>query len=280
MGIINRKMGSIYLKKALTDKNPISMNEHLNKVVEYTTSKKDAKHVYSSLLSAINSAPEYLNLFVETMNQIREKSGENVIYDDVNLKNMGLTKLPDFSKFIVYGKFDCSYNKLSDLIGAPAAIEGDPIRYSFAEDEYIAGRNNFYARNNNLLTLKGAPSYVRGSFDVSNNKLKNLEGAPEQIRHILDCRGNPVLSLSGAKGVGCIKFDTFDIKNIDEAVANGPYGNYVGGPFIVRRYKKFPDDANWEEAEKHAAERLKENKEIVPEYNINRLKKAKDIRTH
>lgn len=96
----------------------------------------------------------------------------------VLLSSHELTKLPlRFRK--VSGYFDCSYNKLTSLEGAP---------------EYVG----FYfdCSNNKLTTLEGAPEYVSGFF-CSHNRLISLEGAPKSVRDFY-CSYNKLTSLEGA----------------------------------------------------------------------------------
>ena len=70
---------------------------------------------------------------------IRDLTEGFVIEGDLDLSNMNLTKLPDLSKVIINGNFNCA--------------------------------------NNNLASLKGAPKEVRGSFYCYNNYLSNLKGS-------------------------------------------------------------------------------------------------------
>ena len=77
---------------------------------------------------------------------------------DVNLMNLGLTKIP----------------------------------INFTE---VGG--GFFCDNNNLTSLKGAPEEVGRSFYCSYNKLTSLEGAPEKVGHDFDCSDNPLTSYKG-----------------------------------------------------------------------------------
>ena len=70
--------------------------------------------------------------------------------------------------------FDCRFNKLTSLKGAPEKV----------------GRE-FICRHNNLTSLEGAPERVGREFDCSDNKLTSLEGAPKKAGS-LDCRYNSV----------------------------------------------------------------------------------------
>ena len=66
------------------------------------------------------------------------------------------------------GDFDCSYNQLISLEGAPREVNDD-----------------FYCSHNKLTSLKGAPREVNGNFYCSDNKLTNsnikLVGSLEEI---------------------------------------------------------------------------------------------------
>jgi hypothetical protein len=81
----------------------------------------------------------------------------------------------------VTGDFNCSYNKLTNLEGAPQEVGGD-----------------FYCSNNQLKSLVGAPQVVKGDFSCSNNKLKSLVGAPQEVKGSFHCGNNKITSLEGA----------------------------------------------------------------------------------
>ena len=53
-------------------------------------------------------------------------------------------------------------------------------------------------RSSSLVSLKGAPKEVGGSFDCSGNALTTLEGAPKEVSCGLDCSHNKLTSLKGA----------------------------------------------------------------------------------
>ncbi len=89
---------------------------------------------------------------------------DKVIKGDVDLSDMGLTKLPDLSAVTVKGNFDCSYNRLTSLVGAPKSVGG-----------------YFYCYDNELTTLDGAPRSVGGDFYCSGNYLSDLMGVPQKI---------------------------------------------------------------------------------------------------
>jgi hypothetical protein len=71
----------------------------------------------------------------------------------VDLHDKGLTKLPlKFNK--VNGDFNCTFNNLKSLEGAPKEVNGD-----------------FYCYKNDLTSLEGASKEVTGNFYCSNNQL-------------------------------------------------------------------------------------------------------------
>ena len=69
------------------------------------------------------------------------------IIDKVDISNLGFEKIPDiFQDVIVEGNFDCSYNSLTSLEGAPEKVGGD-----------------FYCSNN---AVKFTEEQVRAVCDV------------------------------------------------------------------------------------------------------------------
>lgn len=99
---------------------------------------------------------------------------------DVDLDNLGLTKLP--INFIeVGGSFYCYDNKLTSLVGAPTKVGRD-----------------FYCSCNELTDLVGAPKEVGGTVDCSYNELTSLVGAPEKVGGSFYCSNNKLTSLKGA----------------------------------------------------------------------------------
>jgi len=82
---------------------------------------------------------------------------------DVNLRNLGLTKIPiNFTE--VDGNFYCHENKLSSLEGAPEKVGRD-----------------FDCYENKLTSLVGAPKEVGKNFVCWDNPLKSFEDKPEYI---------------------------------------------------------------------------------------------------
>ena len=91
----------------------------------------------------------------------------------LDLKKQGYTS--------VGGNFDCSWNKLTSLKGAPQKVGG-----------------NFDCSDNKLTSLEGAPQKVGGSFNCSGNNLTSLKGAPEEVEGSFYCKYTELTSLEGA----------------------------------------------------------------------------------
>ena len=88
---------------------------------------------------------------------------------NVDLRGLGLTKIPiNFTE--VGGDFNCSWNKFTDLEGAPEEVGG-----------------SFLCSWNQLTDLVGTPEKVGGSFYCSNNPLKSFEGRPKFIGGEFEC---------------------------------------------------------------------------------------------
>ena len=176
---------------------------------------------------------------VEEMNDVLKVLPDGyMLMCDVNLNNRGLEKLPDFSKLIVAGYFDCSGHEDSDsftLDGAPKVVVSDfYCNYCALQDlqgcpKIVGG--DFKMIGNSISSLKGAPEIVNGSFDCSSNVLESLEGAPKKIGKSFNCSWNKLESLEGApREVG----DAFDCKN-------NPLKSYKGKPDKIGRAFVYPD---------------------------------------
>ena len=85
-----------------------------------------------------------------------------------------LTEFPEYIQFgIVKGDFDCEFNHLSSLRGAPKEVGRD-----------------FYCNLNELTSLEGAPKKVGRDFGCYRNNLTSLEGAPREVGGLFDCSHN------------------------------------------------------------------------------------------
>jgi hypothetical protein len=114
---------------------------------------------------------------------------------DVDLNNKRLSKIPiNFGR--VGGYFNCTYNRLTTLEGAPREVEGgfycgyNGLTTLKGSPREVGG--NFYCHNNGLTTLEGVPHRVLGDFYCDYNQLWTFKGAPEFIEGDFYCEGNKI----------------------------------------------------------------------------------------
>ena len=104
------------------------------------------------------------------------------VSDSVDISSNKLTVLPkDWSQVDLKGRFNCCYNELTSLDGAPRSVEGD-----------------FVCTFNKLTSLEGSPDYVGGYFSCRANELTSLKDAPRSVEGDFYCRSNKLTSLEGA----------------------------------------------------------------------------------
>ncbi|GAB5389903.1 MAG: hypothetical protein Alpg2KO_28710 [Alphaproteobacteria bacterium] len=119
----------------------------------------------------------------------KDAAGKITVNGGVDLGNMGLTELPDFSGVTVKGYFNCAGNRLTSLKGAPDEVtlyfNASKNRLVTLEGVPKIGRW-IKLSDNQLTSLEGCQQNVQGSFDVSNNPLVTLDGAPRKIGHNLN----------------------------------------------------------------------------------------------
>jgi len=126
----------------------------------------------------------------------------------VDLEDRYLIRLPlRFGRVSV--SFDCCYNKLTTLEGAPQWVGGDfdctwnELTSLKSAPQKVGG--SFYCSSNQLITLEGAPLEVGKSFSCFNNELTTLEGSPKKVSKDFYCSSNNLTSLDGIGEVkGCI----------------------------------------------------------------------------
>ena len=93
---------------------------------------------------------------------------------DFDISGLGLTTLPALLKNLkIGGSFDCGYNRLDSLVGAPTSVG-----------------KSFDCSHNLLTSLVGAPTSVGKSFYCYNNLLKSLVGAPTSVGRSFYCYNN------------------------------------------------------------------------------------------
>ena len=132
---------------------------------------------------------------------------------------------------VVTGCFECSYNQLTSLQGAPEKVgedflsNGNQLTSLQGAPKEVGG--NFYCNNNQLTSLEGAPEKVEGDFRCHKNQLISLQGAPKEVGEDFDCSYNQLTSLEGApKKVGG---DFFCEKNQLTSLEGAP--EEIGGNF-------------------------------------------------
>jgi hypothetical protein len=133
------------------------------------------------------------------INNYTIKDGLVYVDGDVYLYERKLTKLPlNFGE--VSGYFDCSFNELTSLEGAPSRVGGN-FDCSWNNLTNLEGapevvERGFYCYNNKLTSLKGG-SKVRGTtYLADNNKLINFYGFPEDgWEGEVSFSGNPVYEI-------------------------------------------------------------------------------------
>ena len=131
-----------------------------------------------------NDAPkmDLIHDFMDSIYISRYKICEDMsvdVDDDVHISYKELTKIPvKFGK--VSGDFDCSLNKLVNLVNSPI---------------YVGGF--FDCSINNIFTLISGPQFVKGGYYCSDNNLENLHGFPDKCDVTFDCTRNKIITLTG-----------------------------------------------------------------------------------
>jgi len=147
----------------------------------YFKDNKEFNHIYNS---------EILPFQKQNISSVMNSIKNNEINVSVDLTNLFLTELPDFTNIKCKYSFNCSGNQLTTLEGAPQSVGGD-----------------FYCSENQLTTLEGAPQKVDGSFLCSKNQLTTLKGAPQSVGINFDCSRNQLTTLEGVPQSVSINFD-------------------------------------------------------------------------
>ncbi len=162
-------------------------------------------------MGIISNKGEYHNLY---------DMPDNFVFEgNIDVSDIGLEKLPDFSKIIVNGDFNCSLNPLQSLEGSPKKVMGS-YSCSGTQVTSLKGVSNHIGRGlfcmaskleslehlpefvtdinvsgNNLQSLKGCKDIVNGNFSCANNKLQTLEYGPRIVKGNFDCSGNNLENL-------------------------------------------------------------------------------------
>lgn len=104
-------------------------------------------------------------------------------------------------------------NVLGDIELTGKFIEEIKVKFNIVE-------GNFYCNDNELNSLKGAPTQVKGSFDCSRNNLESLEGSPQKIGVSFLCGYNRLRSLKGSPQ--SVKGDFYCSHNMLEILQGAP----------------------------------------------------------
>ena len=139
---------------------------------------------------------------IEEINNVLQVLPDGYKLDcDVDLSERGLTELPDFSRLVVGGNFNCQYNELETLKGAPSKV-GKSFDCDSNELVTLEGAprevgEHFICQYNLLTSLEGASSKVGGTFVCSFNNLTSLKGAPREVGVNFNCQCNQLETLEG-----------------------------------------------------------------------------------
>ncbi len=163
--------GIIYQVRGKNDKRPLF--KYIPYIQEFVTAYKFG----FGLFQACKAGMVYCNGAYRNIFDLPEGA---VIEQELDISEMGLTELPDFSTVIVKGIFDCSGNQLRTLKGAPLAVGRD-----------------FDCSKNLLETLEGCSRNIGGQLICSINRLKSLRGVPEELTGLLACSYNQLYTLDG-----------------------------------------------------------------------------------
>lgn len=124
----------------------------------------------------------------------------------------------------VTGTFDCSYNNLTNIEGAPIYVGGD-----------------FDCSYNKLTSLVGAPQEVGGSFSCIDNNLTSLIGSPRRVKLHFHCAYNKLPNLVGAPMYVGGDFWCTDLSNdLHIESLHGAEECIIGGDFDCH-YNKLKD---------------------------------------
>ena len=94
---------------------------------------------------------------------LKRADGKIIVPGDISLKDLGLSRLPDFTAVAAKGGMDVSGNKIVSLEGLP-------------KDDLVF----LTARNTLISAFNGAPKVTRNVFDYCNNPyLLSTDGAPQ-----------------------------------------------------------------------------------------------------
>ena len=102
---------------------------------------------------------------------------------------MELTKEQmEFLDRVCVGTWELNSNGEVDVVNWSVSMYG--MNLTEIPVKFGRVRGDFLCYENQLITLKNAPTSVEGSFSCSNNKLTSLEFAPKNIGELIYCYNN------------------------------------------------------------------------------------------
>ena len=139
---------------------------------------------------------EWLDACTKGTWALNPETGEVDVDGNFDCSGQGLTDFKGVRFGVVGLDFNCGYNRLTSLEGAPEEVGEDFDCYnnqltSLEGVPKVVGKS-FNCYNNRLTSLEGAPQEVGGGFRCEYNQLTTLEGAPQEVGGDFSCRNNPV----------------------------------------------------------------------------------------
>jgi hypothetical protein len=159
--------------------------------------------LFESRTGLTKGQENFLNRYTKGTWSYNPATGLVDVKGDFNCSGKGTIKTFRGVKFgRVSGRFNCEYNKLTSLEGAPQKVGG---RFDCRENKLTSLKGapqevggHFYCSDNELTSLEGSPQEVGGRFDCETNKLTSLAGAPQKVGGVFWCSDNQLTSLEGA----------------------------------------------------------------------------------
>ena len=137
--------------------------------------------MFESVMELTQEQVQWLNKCTKGTWALNPQTGLIDVKGGFNCSQQSLTDFKGVRFGVVDGYFNCTYNVLTSLEGAPQEVGG-----------------RFYCDNNSLTSLIGAPQEVGGGFWCDNNRLTSLIGAPRRVGKGFWCDNNRLTSLIGA----------------------------------------------------------------------------------
>jgi len=188
----------------------MKLKRHINFINEETSSDY-SYHMRYSVPEDIGDEDEWIfegNMIIGRDDEMVDNGEFNQrLPDEVTgmfeCSDLGLTTLKGCPK-IVGDNFMCVGNLITNLIGGPKEFGG--IMYNC----------NF----NKLITLEGAPEYIDGDFNAGENQLTTLKGGPKIVKRSFAVDDNMLTTLEGAPIVGDAVITSGNLVNFEHIEAD------------------------------------------------------------